>query len=266
MRAIDVTSAHAERYIAERLEAGRARATINRELGALKQAFRLAVKQERVTRAPYLPWLREDNARQGFFEHADFEAVVTRLPEPIADLARFAYLSGWRRGEILGLTWSAVDRDAKQVRLRTSKNGHGRVLALEGALADLMERRWSAREIEEEGGVIRLATHVFHRAGVPVVDFQKPWTLACREAGVAGKLFHDLRRTAVRNMIRAGASQPVAMSVSGHRTVSMFQRYDITTDDDQREALRRMQAHVSAQPLRQTVVPMATERNLVTHG
>jgi integrase len=97
---------------------------------------------------------------------------------------------------------------------------------------------------------------VFHRRGVPVVDFKKPWTLACRQAGVPGKLFHDLRRTAVRNMSRAGVPQAVAMSLSGHRTISMFLRYNITSDDDQRDALRRMQAHLSVQPAQPTVVPL----------
>jgi integrase len=92
--------------------------------------------------------MREDNARQGFFEHSDFEKVVAKLPEPINDIARFGYLSGWRRGEIVPLRWDAVDRNAREVRLRTSKNGLGRVLPLEGELWTLMERRWAARTIE----------------------------------------------------------------------------------------------------------------------
>ena len=95
--------------------------------------------------------LREDNARQGFFEHADFETFVACLPDPIDDIARFSYLSGWRRGEIVPLTCDAVDRQAREVRLRTSRNGQGRVLPLDGALWDLMERRWAARTIRKQG-------------------------------------------------------------------------------------------------------------------
>ena len=84
---------------------------------------------------------RVDNARQGFFERGEFDAVVA-LPSPaLADLTRFAYLSGWRRGEIVSLRWDAVDRAGREIRLRTSKNGHGRVLPLEGALWDLIEQR-----------------------------------------------------------------------------------------------------------------------------
>ena len=214
------------------------------------------MRQARLIRAPYIALLREDNARQGFFERGEFDAVVTHLPAPIADAARFAYLSGWRRGEILGLRWDVVDRAGREIRLRTSKNGHGRVLPLEAALWDLIERRWAARHVIKPGGVSRLAEWVFHRAGHAVVDFKKPWAHACRQAGVPGKLFHDLRRTAVRNMVRAGVPQAVAMSISGHRTISMFLRYNITSDDDQRDALRKTQAHVGAQPAQPTVVRM----------
>jgi integrase len=154
------------------------------------------------------------------------------------------------------LRWDAVVRAGREIRLRTSKNGHGRVLPLEGALWDLIEQRWAAREIKQPDGVTRLAECVFHRDGRPIVDFKKPWGHACREAGVSGKLFHDLRRTAVRNMIRAGVPQAVAMSISGHRTVSMFLRYNIASDDDKRDALRKTQAHVGAQPAQPTVVRM----------
>ena len=105
-------------------------------------------KQGRLTRVPYVPMLREDNARQGFFERADFEAVAVKLEDPIGDVGRFAYLRGWRKGELLPLTWAAIDLGAREIRLRTSKNGRGRVLSYdEGSeLADLIERRRKARE------------------------------------------------------------------------------------------------------------------------
>jgi len=220
----------------------------------LKQALNLARKQARLTRVPYIPMLREDNARQGFFEHADFESFVANLPEPINDIARFGYLSGWRRGEIVSLTWDAIDRQAQEVRLRTSKNGQGRVLPLDGDLWDLIERRWAARTIKKEDGTTKMCEFVFHRAGVQVVDFRKPWAEACEKAKVGGRLFHDLRRTAVRNMIRAGVPQSVAMSISGHKTVSMFLRYNITSGADQLDALKRTAVHLAAQPKKQTNV------------
>jgi integrase len=85
--------------------------------------------------------LREENARQGFFERTEVEAVVAHLDAPLDDVTRFAFLSGWRKGEIVALRWEAVDRQARAVRLGTSKNGRPRTLPLVGALADLIERR-----------------------------------------------------------------------------------------------------------------------------
>ena len=247
-RTVNVTTSDIEKYVADRLKLNKARATINREIGALKQAFNLARKQARLTRLPYIPLLREDNARQGFFEHGDFEAVVAHLPDPINDIARFAYLTGWRRGEIVGLRWDAVDRAAREVRLRTSKNGEGRVLPLQDDLWNLMERRWTARKVEKKDGTTKMSEFVFHRAGEPVVDFRKQWNEAFKAANRPRRIFHDLRRTAVRNMIRADVPQSVAMSISGHKTVSMFMRYNITNGADKLDALKKTAAHLAAQP------------------
>ena len=95
---------------------------------------------------------------------------------------------------------------------------------------------------------------------MPVGDFRKAWASACRAAKVPGRLFHDLRRTAVRNMIRAGVPQTVAMSISGHRTIAMFNRYNIASQDDKREALLRTEAHLAAIPSERNVAA------LVGHG
>ncbi len=257
-RAIDVSTVHVERFIQERLELGKARATVNRETGALKQALNLARKQGRVNRIPYIPCLKEDNARQGFFERGEFEAVLSQLPDPVNGIALFAYLSGWRKGEILPLRWESVDRAAREVRLRTSKSGHGRVLPLDGESWELIEKRHQAREYRTDDGMTRLSPYIFHKRGRPISDFRKSWTRACTTAGVPGKLFHDLRRTAVRDMVRAGVPQSVAMSISGHRTVSIFQRYNITSGDDMRDALRRTHAYRSELSSDRKVIPLDT--------
>lgn len=199
---VETLWADVEKYVAERLKARKARATVNREIGALKQALNLARKQARLTRVPYIPMLREDNARQGFFEHADFTALVGNLADPINDIARFGYLTGWRKGEILPLRWDAVDRQAHEVRLRTSKNGQGRILPLEGDLWDLIERRWNVRTIQKKDGTAKLSEFVFQRDGHQVVEFRREWKHACKKAHLTGRIFHDFRRTAVRNMIR----------------------------------------------------------------
>jgi len=208
----------------------------------------LAVDEGKLAYLPKFPALPERNARQGFFERAEFEVVVRNLPMSLDELVRFAYLSGWRRGEILGLRWEDVDRAAGEVRLTTSKKGEGRALPLEGELAALIERRWQAREFESRPGEPTLSAFVFHRHGRPLGNFTKAWRAACGKAKVPGKIFHDLRRTAVRDMIRSGVSQHVAMSISGHRTTSMFQRYNITSAEDKFDALRRCASYLEARP------------------
>ena len=127
MRAIDVTEDLIERYkvnrLSERTERGRKPvrpATINRELAALRKAFRLAVRQKRIGVAPAITMLSENNARQGFLEPADFESIVKNLSEHLQDFARFAYLTGWRKGELQILTWADLNREAMTVLLSSS--------------------------------------------------------------------------------------------------------------------------------------------------
>ena len=121
---------------------------------------------------------------------------------------------------------------------------------LEGDLAELIQRRWDARPFEKDGNV-RVATLVFHRDGKPVGDFKKSWATACWAAGVADKLFHDLRRTAARNMVRAGVPERVAMAVTGHITRSMFDRYNIVSEDDLRLAAQKTTMYVDTLPTKQ---------------
>src|SRR5437867_4114632 len=176
-RAVGLTAQMLRRYVADRQAEGYANATINRQVGALRQAYNLARKEDRLRYVPFFPMLTEDNARDGFFERADFEAIVAKLEDPINDVARFGYLTGWRRGEIVPLPWSRVNRQAREIRLATSKNGEPRILGYdEGSELDaLIERRWQV----SSGGEL-----VFHTAGAPVVDFRKVWARASRAAGL----------------------------------------------------------------------------------
>lgn len=258
-RAVDLTSEAVDGYIEARLAAGKRPATVNRETQLLGRAVRLALRQKRITAAPWIRRLSEaGNRREGFLEPAEVEALVAALPVDLQDFTRFGYLSGWRKGEIASLTWADVDREGRMIRLRPehSKNDHGRLLPLEGALWEIIERRWAAREYETRDGQVTLSPYVFHQAGAPVGDFRKAWASACKAAGLTGRLFHDLRRSAIRNMVRAGVPERVAMDLSGHKTRSVFDRYNITSEKDLREALQRTDAHVKGSPAR-TVIPLA---------
>ncbi len=140
------------------------------------------------------------------------------------------------------LTWEQVDHAACEVRLYDSKNGEGRTLALDGDAWAVIERRWQARAYtDRRTKQTHVSPLVFHKSGRPIGDIRKRWNKALEAAGLptGSKLFHDLRRSGVRDMIRAGVPQSVAMSISGHKTVSMFLRYNITDGKDQRDALQR---------------------------
>jgi integrase len=230
-----VTTARLRAYIATRLEDGRANATINREMAALRRAFNLAHEGGQLHKVPTFPTLAERNVRRGFFEWADMEAVVGFLPDYLQDLARFAFLSGWRRGDITGLTWEMVDRGERLITLPTTKNGDARLLALEGELWAIIERRYAARG---------LVPWVFHRHGQRVKTFYKAWWAACEAAGLPGRHFHDFRRSTVRTLTRAGVPDKVAMDMTGHRTRSVFDRYNITSEEDIRAGARKLQGYL----------------------
>jgi integrase len=255
-RALDLTGKRIEEYKATRLASKTGRetpisvATVNRELAALRRAYRLAIEQGRLSGGPVIKLLAEHNARQGFVEPGTFEAIVKRLPVPLDDLARFAYLTGWRKGEITTLEWADVDRANRLITLRRehSKNEEPRVLKLTGDLWDLIERRWTAREYQTTDGRTALSPYLFHRRGQPIVDFRDAWGEACKKAGVPSLLFHDLRRSAVRNMERAGVSQAVAMKITGHKTPSVYRRYRIVNEDDIERALAQTQEAIRQAP------------------
>jgi integrase len=250
-RALSFTAVRIERFQSEELGAvdPRAPATINRIVEVVRRAFNLARKQERISRVPYFPMLSEaDNVRQGFTEPAVFEAIAKALPEDLADAARFAYLTGWRKGQVAKLGWEHVDRANRLLSVpgTITKSGKPHTLALEGELWELIERRTSRRQVARKDGTTFVAPFVFHRGdGRPVGDIRKTWSKACAAAGKPGLLFHDLRRSGVRNLIRAGVDQHVAMKISGHKTASMLRRYDVIDERDQREAFRLLETYVT---------------------
>lgn len=257
-QASEITTDAIRAYIASRQQEGAANGTINRETAALGRGFTLALQAGKLWHKSHIPKLRESNPRQGFFEPAVFEAVRAALPDHLYGVATFAYYVGWRLGEIVALRWGQVDLTRGEVRLEpgTTKNGEGRTIFLEGELRDVLKVMSERR--------VAGCDYVFHRQGRKLHDFRKAWAAACSAAGVVpkvqptnqraataskqpaldrpGLLFHDLRRTAVRNMVRAGVPERVAMQISGHKTRSVFDRYHIVSDGDLRDAAWRVAA------------------------
>ena len=139
------------------------------------------------------------------------------------------------------------------LRTENSKTRKPETMPLEGELLTIIERRREAQTIEDKNGNKRFAEYVFHHDGNPIGDFRKAWTTACKLANVDGRLFHDLRRTASRNMIEAGVPQAVAMKITGHRTDSMFRRYAIVNEDQKREALAKTQQYIATSVERKVV-------------
>ena len=180
------------------------------------------------------PRLREAGPRQGFFEHHEYVAVRRHLPAPYQDVLDFAYYSGWRRREILGLRWEEVDITGRVVRLspERSKTRIGRVLPISAPLAEVLQRRLTIRS--------NANPLVFGRDHVTVRGWRKAWPLACGAAGVPGRILHDCRRTTARNLVRAGIPERVAMILTGHQTRSVFDRYHIVNEKELLEAGERL--------------------------
>jgi integrase len=244
-RALDITADVVKRYIQARLKQGAAAATVKNEVGVLGRAFTLAYRSGHLPNRPYLPMPRVSNARTGFFTDAEMRTLLKHLPEYLRPFVEAAYITGWRRGELRNLRWSQVDWDSGTIRLErgTTKSGEPRSFpfAVHPRLAELIrEQRARTSEFEREQETV--CSWVFHRRGHQVTWYYDGWRSACEKAGVPGRLLHDLRRSAVRNLVRAGASEQVSMSITGHKTRSVFDRYHIVSSTDQIEAVKKLAA------------------------
>ena len=188
--------------------------------------------------------------RTGFFERADFEAVRSHLPEDFQGPITFACLTGWRvPSEILTLRWSQVDFSAGMVRLEpgTTKNDEGRVFpfGVLPELAHLLRTQWErALSLElTTGQTVQTVFHWNDRGTLKPIHpkaLYHRWKVACRLAGVPTRIPHDFRRTAVRNLERAGVPRSVAMKLTGHKTEAVYRRYAIVCEADLSEGLRKL--------------------------
>lgn len=231
-----LTTLNVEAYVDKRLRDGVRGPTVNRELAALRRAYTLGLERDLVTRAPKMPRCEESKPRQGFFESGEWDKVRVELSQPARDVCLFCYWTGCRISEVLSLRLEFVDLDRRLVRLPPeTKNGEPRTIPLVSELISVLGIRKEERDLKWPG-----SPWVFSRAGERVKSIRSAFEAACTRAKVE-RTIHDFRRTAVRNMTRAGVPRSVAMQISGHKTEAVFRRYDITAEADLLEAAEKLE-------------------------
>lgn len=242
-RASAFTTKALNAYIAQRQREGKKNATINRELSLLRRAFRLGFEHDPqlVFRVPVIKALKEDNVREGFLEPEEYQRILEELSVENKPILVVGYHLGMRTGELLALKrkWVDLTEELIYVNGRVTKNGEPKTAPIYGDMRPWLERLLREGELHSPH-----SAWLFSRAGKPIKSFKGNWQRACEAAGVPELLFHDLRRTAVRNMIRAGVPEKVAMQISGHKTPSMLWRYNITDARDIKEAGKRTERYL----------------------
>lgn len=186
---------------------------------------------------PIFPHLKENNVRKGYLEDGQYRKLIEHCSELwFRALVEVGRTYGWRVSELLNMRVSQVDSFSRTIRLEpgTTKNDDGREVTMTDSVYTLLAE--CIRGKAPEG-------YVFTRpCGNPVRDFRDTWSKACKHAGVAGLLFHDLRRTAARNLRRAGIAEGVIMKIGAWRTRSVFERYAIVDQNDIAAAMKKLQA------------------------
>jgi integrase len=241
LRAVEVTSQLVTRYVDERQQEGAENATINRELAALKRMFNLGRQSTppKVLNAPYIAMLKENNIRTGFVEAKQHSHLATETGEIglwMRALYETGYTYGWRHEELLGMRVDQVNLISDTIRLEpgTTKNDDGREVTMTPTVRTLLAQCVHGKNPDD---------YVFTREdGKSVKDFRGAWEKVCESAKVPELLFHDLRRTAARNLRRAGVAEGVIMQIGGWKTRSVFERYAIVAQSDIDDAMTKLRA------------------------
>ena len=238
-----ITTDFGSRFVRQRKADGVGNAAINRSLAALRRMLTLAKRAKKIHDVPYIEFLKEPPARKGFLPVAKFEELLRLLPAHLRPLVTLLYYCGTRIGEALQIEWSQVDLGARLIRLESeqTKTDEARILPLPPSLVVMLTA------IEQTGRVF------------DGTNLRKEWMTACAACGLGSKIvvkgkpydpryegltLHDLRRSAVRNLVNAGVPERVAMSITGHKTRSVFDRYHIVSPEDVTDAMRKVvEAH-----------------------
>ena len=252
-RALQINAPRLDAYAAARLAEGAARQTVNNELATLRRGFKLALEKGLLAAMPLVKLPKVRNARSGFFEDGDFAALLLELPGYLRAPIRFLRLTGWRVSEAVGLTWDAIDWDDQAPegaeQLQAGPNACLRIAAVDTKGGDARTFPFAqAPELKallEAQRATRRGVYVFHRDGHRIGNFRGVWLSACKRAGLDGRLVHDLRRTAARDLRRAGVSEGEIMRLCGWKTRAMFDRYNIIDEQDLARAVAKRFAPIS---------------------
>ena len=251
MAAVAVSSAKLDGYKRHRRRLVKG-STINREFALLHRALTLGAEQRPPLvvrdKIPKFPFLPEPPARKGFFGYEEFTVLRSELSEPLRPVITFAYNTGCRKGETLRIEWTQVDLAAKEIRLHQddTKNAKPRILPLSGELYEMLKMLDEKRRT-----LYPDCKWVFTRDGRNrIKSFRGAWDEASRRAGLwdkdAGRptrLFHDLRRTGARDLVRAGVPEGVVMRIGGWKTRSVFDRYNIVSTRDLHDAAAKLERY-----------------------
>ncbi len=251
IKAAQFGSQHVKRYISQRNKRGAAAATINRELNIIRRGFQLAYQSDPplVARIPHIQKLAEKHVRRSFLDFDPYSELRAALPFYLQVFLVIGYNSGVRKSEVLGdsrrerpkepLTWTQVDFEAKRIYFPETKNGEARFIPFIGDMEEWLRMAWDEHVYNWPE-----CPYVIQRGGRPVSDPRKAWKKACQAVGLPGLWPHDLRRSAIRNLDRAGVSPKIATAISGHKTRSVYERYNIVADRDLADAAEKVDRYL----------------------
>jgi len=241
-----ITTDVARAFAAKRLAEGVTNSTINNSLALLRRMLRIGYEDGKLPVVPVIRLLKANPARKGFLTQEKFDQLIGHLPIHLRPLITFLYWCGVRLGEALQITWEQVDLDVPLIRLEDeqTKSGEARTIPLPDPVVEML------RTVEVKEGQVFDSTNL-----------RKTWAKACVATGLGrlepidkngnqrynGLIIHDLRRSAVRNLRKAGVPESVAMKISGHKTRAIFERYNIVDTEDLVTAMRRAQDAASVQ-------------------
>jgi integrase len=257
-----ITTERLQGYVTKRLEEKAAPATINRELDCLHRMMVLGQRQSppKVLHISHFPKLTEDNVREGFCDYETYLCIRGAAPYHIQVATTIGFFTGLRKGEVLSLRWDKhMDMEAGCIRLerRQTKTKAPRVVYMAGEFLAVMQK---AKEVRDK--MHPDCPWVVHYRGKPIREnFDHGWKALMKRLGLEGLLFHDLRRSGVRNLVRAGVPETVAMKISGHKTRSVFDRYNVVSEEDLKGAAERLAAFIQAEKVTTTVtLPQDTQQ------